>query len=129
MAWEGPGIDVSLEAGGDLSAKQFYFVKLNSSGQAIVCAATTDIPIGVVQNAPASGGTALVRLCGVSKVNSDADLTKGNLVGTAADGQAAAYVNGTDTTKYIVGHVLEDSAAAGGLSTIAFSCLSPNRGA
>lgn len=130
MAFEGPMIcDGSRTAGGDLSSKQYYFVKLNSSGEVVIVAANTDIPYGILQNAPASGGQATVALCGISKVSGDADLTKGNLIGASADGQAAAYVNGTDTTKYIVGHVLEDNSAAGGLATVAFSCLTPNRGA
>jgi hypothetical protein len=130
MAFEGPMIcDGSRAAGGDLSSSQYKFVKLNSSGQVVSIAANTDIPYGILQNAPASGGQATVALCGVSKVQGDADLAKGNVIGTSADGQAAAYANGTDTTKYIVGHVLEDNSAAGGLATVAFSCLTPNRGA
>lgn len=117
-----------LVAGADLSAKQYYFVKLTAAWTVDVCAATTDIPIGVLQNDPASGEEARVCVFGLTKVNSDAALAAGNLIGTAADGQAAAYANGTDTTKYIVGQVVQASGAAGGYAS-AFINITPNRGA
>lgn len=129
MAYEIPGMSASFVAGGDLSAKQYYFVKLNSSGQVVIIAANTDKPIGILQNAPASGGTAEVMLYGISKVSADADLTVGNQIGASADGQAAAYAPGTDTTKYIVGEVLTDNTAAAGLVSVAFNCLGAGRGA
>jgi hypothetical protein len=66
---------------------------------------------------------------GVTKVNSDAALAAGALIGTAADGQLAAYVAGTDTTKYIIGQVLESSTAAAGLATAMVNCFSVARGA
>ena len=129
MAYEVPGFKLSLVAGESLASAQYKFVKLNSSGQVIVPTGVTDIPVGVLQNAPASGEIAEVMVCGVSKLQGDADLTKGNQIGTSADGQAAAYVAGTDTTKYVVGQVLEDNAAAGGLITALINCANPHRGA
>lgn len=130
MAYENPLFSITLPAAADLSTKQYYFVKLNSSGQVDVCSANTDIPVGVLQNKPtAAGGAAEVMVVGVSKVSGDADLTKGNQIGTSADGQAAAYVNGTDTTKYVVGQVLLDNGAAGGIITALINCANPHRGA
>jgi hypothetical protein len=129
MAYEIPGMSASFVAGGDLSAKQYYFVKLNSSGQVVIIAANTDKPIGILQNAPASGGVAEVMLYGISKVSADADLAIGDQVGASADGQAATYAPGTDTTKYIVGEVLTANTAAAGLVSVAFNCLGAGRGA
>jgi hypothetical protein len=130
MAYEIPGLVITLPAAGDLSAGQYKFVELNSSGQVAICDAVTDIPVGVLQNKPAAAGAAAeVMVMGVSKVQGDADLTKGNQIGTSADGQAAAYAAGTDTTKYIVGQVLEDNAAAGGLITAIINCANPHRAA
>ena len=40
--------DITLTAGESLATKQFYFVKLNSSGQVILPTANTDIPIAAV---------------------------------------------------------------------------------
>lgn len=122
-------LDGSRKAAADLSTKQYYFVKLDSSGDVAVCAAVTDIPYGVLQNKPTSGETAEVMVIGISKVNGDADLSKGNQIGTAADGQAAAYTAGTDTTKYIVGQVIDDNSAGGGYATAVINCAAPHRAA
>lgn len=131
MAYEIPGFSLSLPAAGAIAqADVFKFVKLNSSGQVLLCAAVTDIPIGVLQTPAAGTGDAVnVMTLGVSKVQGDADLAKGAQIGTSADGQAAAYVAGTDTTKYIVGQVLDDNTTAGGLATALINCISPHRGA
>lgn len=128
MAFEMPVFTFSLEAGADLSAKQYYFVKL-SSGKAAVCSAATDKPIGVLQNKPTSGQTAEIMALGISKVSGDADLSADDLIGTSADGQADAKTVGTDTTEYVVGRVLEDNGAAGGLVTALINCMNPHRAA
>lgn len=128
MAYEIPGIMISLQAAADLSANQFRFVKLDANGQVAAIAAVTDIPIGVQQDKPAAQGRACnVMLFGVSKVVGGANLAKADQVGVDSQGRAVAYVAGTDTTKYKVGQVLEDNSAAGGLATVLFSCMTPAR--
>lgn len=122
-------VKLNIEAAADLSAKQYYFVKLDSAGKAVVCSGATNVPIGILQNTPSSGQSAEICSAGISKVNSDAALTIGNLIGTSADGQADAKTVGTDTTEYVVGIVLEASAAAGGLATVMVNCLNPHRAA
>jgi hypothetical protein len=130
MAYEGFQIKVpGLTASADLSAKQYYFVKISGNRTVDVCSAVTDIPVGVLQNAPTSGQAAEVCGIGVTKVSGDADLTAGNVIGTSSDGQAAAYAAGTDTTKYACGLVVDDNTAAGGLLTAAINCWSPGRAA
>ena len=130
MAFEQPlFVLTGLKAGADLSAKQFRFVKLDSSGDVVVCAGVTDIPIGVLQNKPTSGQAVEVMAIGISKIEGDADLAIGDMIGTSADGQAAAYVAGTDTTKYVVGRVLTENSAAAGLISALVNCMNPHRGA
>lgn len=125
MAYEGPQIKIpGLTASADLSAKQYYFVKMSAAKTVTVCAGTTDKPIGVLQNAPESGEEAEVCVFGVTKVSGDADLAYGASIGTSADGQAATYTV-SDTTKYIVGTIIEDNAAAGGLATAVINCANP----
>lgn len=125
MAFEGPQIKlVGVSASADLSAKQYYFVKMSGNKTVTVCAGTTDKAIGVLQNAPTSGQAAEVCVLGVSKVSGDADLGYGDIIGTSADGQAAAYAPGTDTTKYGCGFVIDDNTAAGGLVTAFVNCAS-----
>ena len=121
-----PGI---FTASADLSGKQFYFVKLSGAGTVTVCAAATDVPIGVLQNKPTSGQAAEVMMLGISKVSSDAALSRGNLIGTSGDGQADAKTPGTDTTEYVVGQVIEASTAAGGLATAVINCANLARAA
>lgn len=130
MAYKGSQpFKISLEAGADLSAKQYYFVKLDNAGKAVVCSGVTDKPVGVLQNNPTSGQAAEVVVVGLTKISSDAALAIADQIGTSADGQAAVYVSGTDTTKYIVGTVLETSGAAGVINSVLVNCANPHRGA
>lgn len=129
MAWTIPGFTFTRVAGADLSALQYYYVKLSTTDTVVVCAAATDVPIGILQNAPTSGQEAVIMATGISKVNSNAALSIGNLIGTAADGQADAKTAGTDTTEYVVGVVLEASSAAGELATCTVNTLNPHRAA
>lgn len=112
MAYESPGTDIgTFTASADLSAKQFYIVKMSGDNTVTVCAAVTDVPIGVLQNTPASGEQAVVRVAGVSKVSADATLAAGDIIGSSADGQAQPVVQGTETTVYNVGQALTGGAA------------------
>ncbi len=111
MAYAGQQICATFAAAADLSAKQYYFVKLSAANTVNVCTAITDIPIGILQNKPESGEAATVCLFGISKVSADGTLAAGNLIGTSADSQADAIAAGTDTTVYTMGQALETAAA------------------
>lgn len=67
MATENRVLDVSFPAAEDLSSDQYRIVVLDT-GQVRRPNATTDIPLGVLQNAPESGDAAVVRLIGISKI-------------------------------------------------------------
>lgn len=59
------GPNRTFKAGADLSAKQFYIVKVNgTTDESIIVAtdATTGLHLGVLQNAPKSGDSASVRM-------------------------------------------------------------------
>ena len=111
MAYAGQQICATFAAAADLSAKQYYFVKLSAANTVNVCTAITDIPIGILQNKPESGEAATVCLFGISKVSADGTLAAGNLIGTSADSQADAIAAGSDTTVYTMGQALEAAAA------------------
>ena len=111
MAYAGQQICATFAAAADLSAKQYYFVKLSAANTVNVCTAITDIPIGILQNKPESGEAATVCLFGISKVSADGTLAAGNIIGTSADSQADAIAAGTDTTVYTMGQALETAAA------------------
>lgn len=114
----GSFIDITFKAGADLSAKQYYIVELTGENTVNVANAATDKPIGVLQNDPTSGQAAVVRIYGISKVNADAAIAVNDLVGAAADGQAAVYVAGTDTTKYGLGLCTKAVSNAGEIAEI-----------
>ncbi len=105
---EGMGKPISRVAGADLSALQWNFVKLNSSGEAISMAAITDIPFGVLQNAPAAGEIASIIPIGAgcSKITLGASLSPGALVSSGTTGKAVAAV----ATAYTNGQLLEGGA-------------------
>ena len=121
-------VKVSLVAGGDLSSSQYKFVKLNSSGQVIAVAAATDRPIGVLQNSPASGGTAEVLVSGGTKLVLGGTVTEGGIVSPSSTGAGVAIVAGTDTTKYICGTALTEGAS-GEIITAVIACASASRAA
>ena len=128
MAIEGPRVmeDGHLIAGADLSAKQYYFVKLGSTeGEVILPTAANDRPYGVLQNAPKDGEEALVMNIGITKLVADAALADGDEIGTSSDGQADVKVRGTDLDEFIVGVVLETVANAGEITTAAINCIAP----
>ena len=131
MAYEisNNSLKITLPAGADLSTKQYYFVKVNSSGNAVLCAAATDAPIGVLQNNPISGAEASVLVVGGTKLVAGAAIAAGVKIGTASTGKADAKVAGTDTTEYTVGQVLLASAADADVLTAVINCASPNRAA
>ena len=122
-------VKITLPAGADLSSNQYYFVKINSSGNAVLCSAATDKPIGVLQNDPTSGEEAQVLVVGGTKLVTNSACDEGTVVGTASSGKGAPYVAGTDTTKFIVGSVILASGADGEIATVVVNCASAARGA
>ena len=131
MAVELPVFMKTFEASGDLSTKQYFFMKQDTTfNRVTTCTAATDVPIGVLQNKPdAAGKAAEVMIVGLTKVSADAALTIGNLIGTSADGQADAKTVGTDITEYVVGRVYEAAAAAADLVGAFINCCNPHRAA
>jgi hypothetical protein len=113
MAWENGLLDLPFEADEDLSNDQYRIVVLDAtSGRVRRPNAATDIPLGVLQNAPdAAGSPASVRMIGcggVTKVELGATLAVSTIVGmeyNSADdaGKAIEAV----ATQYPVGLLLD----------------------
>lgn len=121
-------VKVTLVAGADLSAQQYKFVKLNSSGQAVVIAAATDLPIGILQNAPLALQEAEILISGGSKLVFGGAVTPLSTLGTSAAGAGVAIVTGTDTTKFALGQVLS-GGASGEIGTVVVHCANAGRAA
>ena len=131
MAYEisNNSLKVTLIAGADLSAKQYFFVKMSADNTCVLCSGATDVPIGVLQNSPISGGEASVTVIGGTKVVASASIAAGVKIGTDSSGKADAKVAGTDTTEYTVGQVLLAAGGDGEFLTAVVNCASPNRAA
>jgi hypothetical protein len=130
MAYEFSNYSVkaTLVAGADLSAKQYNFVKLNSSGQAVAVAAATDLPIGILQNAPLSGQEAEILISGGSKLVLGGTVAAAAVVSPSSTGAGVAIAHGTDTTKYAMGQAIT-GGASGEIVTVVVNCSNAGRAA
>lgn len=108
MAFKENQTSISLEASGDLSANQWYFVDVDTNGQAAVVGDGADA-IGVLQNDPdTQGHAASVAIDGVSRVSCGASVTAGDDVSSDANGQAVTSASGD----VVLGKALEDASGA-----------------
>jgi hypothetical protein len=115
--------DLLLEAGGDLSSSQFLMVKLDSNGDVVIASAAGENVVGVLQNAPAAGAIAIVRVFGASRVIAGGVVAAGALFATTSAGKSKVAVAGTVNTSdagatsdplvgsYVMGHVLTVGAS------------------
>lgn len=92
MAIQFSGLDISFLAAEDLSAMQYRFVHQASDSTVDMLDSGAEFPVGVLQNAPESGETAVVRVTGVSKLVMNGALAVGAAV-------KAEYVGATDNGK------------------------------
>ena len=104
MAYEVPIMDVSFEAGEDLSNDQYRFVVL-SGGKVYRPNASTDKAIGILQNNPESGEAASVRMLGISKLVAGETIAENEYV-------KLEYVSATDAGKGLDADVALDLAGA-----------------
>jgi hypothetical protein len=106
MATQENMICVTLEAGADLSTKQFYFVSVAADGQIDPTGDGVDAD-GVLQDAPAAAGrAALVAIAGKVKVVCGGVVTRGGPVASDASGTAVNPATGD----IILGTALETGA-------------------
>ena len=92
MAYEHGVLDLSFTAAEDLSSHQYRFVHLASATTVDLLDSASEMPIGILQNAPESGEQATVRVLGVSKLVMNAAVTVGKQI-------MAEYVGATDNGK------------------------------
>lgn len=104
---------LSKIAGADLSAKQFYAVKLDSAGKAILCSAAGEWVFGVLGNKPTSGQAASVDVIGVVQVIAGGVIVPGGPCKVSSTGKMLAAslaltdASGASATAALVGsHVI-----------------------
>lgn len=113
MAYDIPGQMISLEAAADLSAKQYFIVKVDANGKADLCGDNGN-GIGVLQNKPTAGQSAQIMIGGVSKFVGSASLAPDTIIASnaAGKGKAAAALGPT------LGVVLVNPGADGQIGTM-----------
>lgn len=119
MATENKILDITFEAAEDLSNDQYKFVVL-ASGKVRRPDSASEIAIGILQNAPASGEAAVVRLMGISKLVANALIASGTFVSPEYVGAADAG-KGQDASgalQYSRGIVLTASGSEDDLASV-----------
>lgn len=123
MAWENPLFcPGGLSANADLSAKQFYCVKMSATANKVaLCDTDGEVTIGVLQDKPASGEASNVMMVGITKVVAAEALSPGDTWGTDANGKAKKVegtVTGADVGDFAAGIVIEGTSGANELATV-----------
>lgn len=110
MAVEQDGIDISMNASGDLSLNQHRLLIVDANGRAALGAGSTVVGIGVLQNKPAAiDRGATVRVAGVTKCIGDAALNEQDLITSNAQGFGAST---TTSGAAVWGQVLTATAGS-----------------
>lgn len=113
------GQDFTFPASGDLSANQFKFVTLNSSGQTQLAGANVEC-VGVQQDAPAAAGRASqVRIFGISKVKLGGSVAAMDKVASNASGLGVKSTSASvsaGTPEPIAGSLVQGIALAAGVT-------------
>ena len=96
MSTEIQALDLSYQAAADYytSSKQFYIMKLNSSGYAELSGAADAAMIGPLQNKPKQYEAASVRHLGISKVICGASFSAGTKLTSDSSGKATTATAG-----------------------------------
>lgn len=109
--------DFSRPAAADLSAKQFYAVKISGANVAL-CAAVTDIAVGILRNKPIAGEAASVRQLGITEAITDGSgtaIAAGDALGPNASGK---LVKVTTADRPVVARALEASTTDGAIINV-----------
>jgi hypothetical protein len=98
MSYEAFVTSVTMKAGEDLSAKQFFFVKVSAKDTVVKCGAG-ELAMGVLQDKPASGEWGNVAVSGIVMVSANGSFDAGDFVASDSGGEAVEAA----TTAHILG--------------------------
>jgi len=118
MAYSESTTMISLPASTDLSASQYCFVSINTSGQ-VELSGDDGNAAGILQNKPdAAGRAAEVLISGVSKIKSGVvDFDAGYNAASGASGKGKR----SDTASFRLGIIINTASADGQFGTMVFS--------
>lgn len=114
-------LDLSFEAESDMDEKYVVVELGTSDNQVDLPDATTDTPIGVIQDTAEDGESINVRVAGVTKVVANGAFSKGDQLAIAAttgrvdtvSGLDSSFDSGSATAQKPIGIALEAASAAG----------------
>ena len=116
MAYTENQLTITLPAAADLSASQYCFVNIDTSGR-VALSGDDGNCAGILQNKPnALGQAAEVCVYGVSKLVAGGVIRAGYNVGSAADGKGKE----TDGDSFRNGMIIETSGALNDIVTVLF---------
>ena len=124
-------LDLTFEAGADLSEKQYFAVYLSADHTVSLCTTAHLNAIGVLQNEPKSGEAAVVRPIGAggtTKVKCGGAITIGKRVKVDTDGMVITESTANATEQYCIGVALEAAGADGDIIEIALAPFSLVKG-
>ncbi len=101
------GHDITFVAAEDLSSHQYRFVHQANDTTVDLLDSGTEFPVGILQNAPESGETAVVRIDGTSKLVANNELqlsrfVKAEYVGAADNGKGDVCDTNHDNARAVV---------------------------
>ena len=107
MAVHYTGLDITFTAAEDLTGMQYRFVVQATDTTVQMMDTAYDAPVGILQNAPDTGETAVVRITGTSKLVMNASITvaswvKSEFVSTSDNGKGDAADKGNDLIRGLV---------------------------
>jgi hypothetical protein len=120
MATENRILDLAFPAAEDLTGDQYKFLVLAPDGTVRRPDADTEAAVGILQNAPAAGDAAAVRVLGVSKLHAAEALAVGafatiEFVSAADAGKGKTAATVPDYTRALV---IEAAAAEDDLASV-----------
>lgn len=120
MATENALTSVTLVAGADLSTTgQYLGVKLDASGDAVLCDTEGEQVYGILQNDPDTGEEATVAIAGLTKAEAGGTIAIGDSIVVASDGQFLDANDAAGTADITVG-IARSAASAGEIFTLDF---------
>ena len=120
MTTENGILDLPFEAAEDLSSDQYKFVVLTSQGKVRRPDSETEALLGILQNAPALGAAASVRILGTSKLQANDALAIGVFVKAeyVAAADAGKAKDATATLAYCRAIVIDSTSAEDDLASV-----------
>ena len=116
MAADQSNLLVTVPAGADLSAKQFYCADIDNTGSAVVQTSAGGRVVGVIYNNPTSGQACALAVTGKVKVMAGAAIaTIGSSVKVDATGRVIAVSAGDVAGDLAFGVTLQAASGAGSI--------------